>query len=367
MHVLWLGILKAAQAEVSAVRMGFRSAAFSHSRLFFSPACEMFLCRNLELDLLLLLLVVVSASLPPPCDVQMIAVNLDYILRWDWNYTHLKIPVTFTVDSDAEEDERLYKQACEGTTERWCDFTHCRLPFSASFLVRVRAEAGLQHSNWTVLNFTPDIDGKLAPPGPVKATADKDMLMLMIPQSVMSDVMKDLQYRVQYWEKFNPNQKGTEVYGSPHAPLRALKSGTEYCVQVSIFSLEYNKSSNYTSPLCIYTKDRSLAWVAIPAVLCGVVLSVVLLYIGHKFRRKSEEYPTPEIFLEFSSAPLLLEAQEECFTIAQVIMPAIQPAHTPPEEEQEEENVPDLQAPDFMCHCKNNSVQDSGFSSGLES
>lgn len=40
----------------------------------------------------------VSASLPAPQNVKMIAMDMNYMLHWDWNYTQLENPVTFTTD-----------------------------------------------------------------------------------------------------------------------------------------------------------------------------------------------------------------------------------------------------------------------------
>ncbi|KAF4086705.1 hypothetical protein AMELA_G00087380 [Ameiurus melas] len=320
---------------------------------------------HLDLKLTLLLIMTVSAFLPCPHNVKMIAVDMDYMLHWDWNYTHLENPVNFTAEYTfpSSEDEHIpYKRVCEGSRDRWCNFTHCRLHFSGMYWVRVRAEAGLQHSDWTTITFTLDEDVLLSSPSIVNVMADIDVLTLTISKSVMSDPMK-LQYRVQYWERLKPEQKHMEVYDSPHAPLSSLTSRTEYCVQVSFFSQIYNKSSNYTSPQCVYTKGHSLVWQTILAMLCSIPLLGAFLYMCHKFRRKSFVYTTPESILAFSSAPLLLEVQEECYMVAHVIIPAIPLTHTL----KEQEHTPELQPSQSICKWNDGSKQDSGFSSGLES
>lgn len=43
-------------------------------------------------------------------------------------------------------------------------------------------------------------------PSSVSVKADRDVLTLTISKTVMSDVMKDLKYRVQYWERLKPEQ-----------------------------------------------------------------------------------------------------------------------------------------------------------------
>ncbi|XP_060785114.1 interferon alpha/beta receptor 1a-like [Neoarius graeffei] len=324
---------------------------------------------HIDLKLTLLLIMAVSASLPAPQNVKMIAMDMNYMLHWDWNYTQLENPVTFTTDYvywNVQDNESSYKRACEGSSECWCDFTPSGLYFSGSFLLRVRAEAGLQHSNWTTKRFTPDEDVLLMSPSSVSVKADRDVLTLTISKTVMSDVMKDLKYRVQYWERLKPEQKHVADYDSTHAPLSSLKSWTEYCVQVSVFSLEYSKSSNYTSPQCVSTTGQPLVWLIILLVLCSIPLLGAFLYKCHKFRRKFSVFTAPESIHAFPPGPLLLEVQEEYCTVALVITPAIQPTHTL-EEEQEQEHDPELQAPEFTDNWSAGSVQDSGFGPGLES
>ncbi|KAK3543339.1 hypothetical protein QTP70_018067 [Hemibagrus guttatus] len=233
----------------------------------------------------------VLASLPAPHQVEMIAEDANYMLQWYCNYTHLEIPVTFTAEYTyyrERNDEGSYKRVCEDSRECRCDFTHCRLPFSASFQIRVRAEAGLQRSEWATKRFSPDLDVKLMSPR-VNVTAHKDVLTLTISESVLSDTMK-LQYRVQYWERLKTEEKHTEVHASPHVPLSSLKSCTEYCVQVKVFS-PYNKSSNYSSPQCESTTGCPFAWLGI---LFIIPLFGAVIY--YKFRRSSV-YTVPENML----------------------------------------------------------------------
>ncbi|XP_017326416.1 interferon alpha/beta receptor 1a isoform X2 [Ictalurus punctatus] len=282
----------------------------------------------------------VSAFLPCPQNVKMTAIDMNYMLHWDWNYKHLENTVNFTAEyafQYSEDETEPYKRACECSRESWCNFTCCKLCFSGRYWVRVRADAGPQHSNWTYINFIPDEDVLLSSPSIVNVMADIDVLTLTISKSVMSDQMK-LKYRVQYWERRKPEQ-------------------------VSFVSQIYNKSSNYTSPQCVYTKGRPLVWQTILAMLCCILLLGTFLYMCHKFRRNSSVYIIPESILAFSSAPLLLELQEECYTIAHVISPAIPLTHTL----KEQEHTPELQALQSICQWNDDSVQDSGFSSGLGS
>ncbi|XP_062861624.1 interferon alpha/beta receptor 1a-like isoform X2 [Trichomycterus rosablanca] len=210
---------------------------------------------RLDLRLTLLVIFTVSASLPSPQNLEMTAVDRNYMLQWDWNYTHPGNFVTFTAEFTFWNDqynEISYSRACEGLRKRQCNFTSFNLPFSGSFLIRARAKTEQQQSNWTKIRFTPDEESKLSPPSRVDVKADVGVLTLTISESVMSSVM-NLQYSVLYWESSTPTQKHEKVFESTYAPLTSLKHRTEYCVQVNIFSLEHRKNSSYTSPQCVRT------------------------------------------------------------------------------------------------------------------
>ncbi|KAK2850397.1 hypothetical protein Q7C36_009180 [Tachysurus vachellii] len=316
---------------------------------------------DLQLSLLFTMTLTVSASLPAPQQVKMITQDENYMLQWDCNYGQLENPVSFTAEHVYYSDrnnEGLYKRVCEGSTECRCDFTHCGLDFHGSFQIRVRAEAGLLRSEWATVRFTPDEEVILMPPQ-VNVTTDKDVLTLTISKLVLSDKMK-LQYRVLYWEKLKPEEKHMEVYASPHVPLSLLKSCTEYCVQVSLLS-PYANSSNYSSLQCKRTTGCPFAWL-------GILFAIPLFgaFVCHKCRRTYPVYTTPESMLAIPSTPSLLEVQEERWTVAHVITPAIEPKNTV-DKEQEQENTAEPQAPESIGQRSHGSVQDSGFSSGLGS
>ncbi|KAG7331527.1 hypothetical protein KOW79_005496 [Hemibagrus wyckioides] len=315
---------------------------------------------DLQFRLLLIMAVTVLASLPAPHQVEMIAEDANYMLQWYCNYTHLEIPVTFTAEYTyyrERNDEGSYKRVCEGSRECRCDFTHCGLPFSASFQIRVRAEAGHQRSEWATERFSPDLDVKLMSPR-VNMMADKDVLTLTISELVLTDTMK-LQYSVQYWEKLKPEEKHTEIHASPHVPLSSLKSCTEYCVQISVFS-PYNQQSNYSSPQCESTTGCPFAWL-------GILFIIPLFgaFIYYKCSRRSSVYTAPDSMLDFPPAPSLLEVQEECWTVAHVVTPAIESTHTV-KDEQEQKHIEEPQVPESIHQWSHVSVLDSGFSSGLE-
>ncbi|KAF5903285.1 interferon alpha/beta receptor 1a-like isoform X2 [Clarias magur] len=325
--------------------------------------------QSLALSLALLLIGTVSASLPRPQHAEMTAVDMNQTLHWDCNYTQLESPVNFTVMyaySNFKENEDKYKQACSGSSECRCDFRRFKLDFMASYVVRVRAEAGNQHSDWTLRRFTPHEDVQLSLPR-FTMKADRAVIVLTISESVMSAVMP-LQYSVRYWERLDPQQENTIVYDGPHAPLRSLKSQTEYCVQVSTFSEGYKKFSNYSSAQCVYTTGETGVWVWLTPLILLFASAVVgaSVYTYYKCRRNLPVFTAPESILAVPSVPLLEGVQEECCTIAHVITPAIPLTHTG-NEEQEEDDVPELQAPESSCHWTDGAAQDSGFSSGLES
>ncbi|XP_053352030.1 interferon alpha/beta receptor 1a-like isoform X1 [Clarias gariepinus] len=322
----------------------------------------------MSLILSLILTGTVAASLPGPQHAKMIAVDMNHTLYWDCNYTQLHSPVNFTVDYTFSH-EVSYKPACAGSSECRCDLSRFNLSFGGEYKVRVRAEAGNQYSNWTLINFTPENEVQLSSPR-VNMKADRDMIILTISESVMSADLTKLSNSVQYWEKLKPQQKHTHVDESPHVLLSSLKSQTEYCVQVKIFDGIYGRTSNYSSPQCVYTTGEGRIWVWLtPLILLfGSAVVGAFIYVYYKCKRNRSVFTAPESILVVSSVPLLKEVQEECCTIAHVIPAAIPLTRRVNEEqEQEEDDVPELQAPESLCHWSDGTVHDSGFSSGKES
>ncbi|KAI4903470.1 hypothetical protein NFI96_029699 [Prochilodus magdalenae] len=308
-----------------------------------------------------------SMSLPSPQDVRMFAVDLNYTLRWSWSDSQLNDSVNFTASYtfwDVRGDEESYKQACGGSGERWCDFTHCQLSFDGSFQIRVRAEAAGRHSNWTYRRFTPDEDVVLGPPSGVNMKGDEEMVLLDIARPVMSSVMK-LQYEVRYWERLQPKETHLMVYNDLHAALTSLKPWTEYCVQVRVFHEGYNKSSSLTSPSCVSTTGGPVFWPSVLTVLCCLSLVVAGLYMCWRLLRKFTSYQTPNSITGLPlDHPPLLEAQELRCSIALVTAPTPQ-LQSPQLPLQEWDGSGAFQA--VSCQWSRGSEQDSGIGSGEES
>ncbi|XP_036417779.1 interferon alpha/beta receptor 1a-like isoform X1 [Colossoma macropomum] len=321
----------------------------------------------LHVGLNLLVLFSASASLSSPYDVRMIAVDLNYTLQWAWSDSQLNDSVNFTAAYafwNIKDDEGSYKQACAGSGEHWCDFTHCKLHFKGSFQTRVRAEAAGRHSNWTHLRFTPDEHVLLGPPSEVNMQGDVEMVILNISKSVMNSLMK-VQYEVQYWEQQQPDQKHLKIYNDPYAPLTSLKPWTEYCLQVRVFNKDYSKNSSFTSPRCVSTTGRRLVWLKVLTALCCILLLGAVVYMCCRLRRKISVYQTPNSILCLPlDHPPLLEAQELRCSIVFVSAPTPR-LESPQLLLQEQDGTGEFQA--VSCQGSNGSEQDSGIGSGEES
>ncbi|XP_072542578.1 interferon alpha/beta receptor 1a-like isoform X2 [Salminus brasiliensis] len=293
----------------------------------------------------------------------MVAVDMNYTLQWAWRSKQLNGSVNFTADYAFWQDDGSYKQACKGSGELKCDFTH-KLNFRGTYQIRVRAEANSKHSNWTHLRFTPDEDVLLGPPSKVDMEVHMDMIILIISESVMSSVMT-LRYKLWYWERLKPEQMDQKVFENPHASLTSLKPWTEYCVQVSVFNQDYNKRSNFTSPQCVSTTGQHLAWLRWLAVLCSILVLGFLLLFFCRFTRNLPEYKTPDSILGLPfDHPPLLEAQEMSCDVA--LVTALTPQLESPQlSQQQYDGIAELQA--VSCQWSNGSEQDSGIGSGEES
>ncbi|KAJ8352563.1 hypothetical protein SKAU_G00240390 [Synaphobranchus kaupii] len=156
----------------------------------------------------------VTTVLYSPYNVTMEAVNTRYILLWDWDQTQANYTMTFTsayTYSNNKHIEESYRTACNRTAKRQCDFSHQNLFYSASYVVRVRAEGKRESSPWFVRRFCPDEQASLGPPSRVEVRSGEAMLNIIIAEPLtvyntsMSTILP-LSYRVQYWEKHNPQR-----------------------------------------------------------------------------------------------------------------------------------------------------------------
>ncbi|KAJ8282234.1 hypothetical protein COCON_G00047530 [Conger conger] len=312
--------------------------------------------------------ITVTTALHSPYNVRMEPVNSRHILLWDWDQTQANCTTTFTSDYNYSNKEKTedYKRVCYRTAGRSCDFSRQNLSYSGSFVLRVRAEAEGEISAWSSRKFSPDQQA-LEPPSHVEVQSGEAMLTVIITEhltvyNLPMSALEPLSYRVQYWEKHNPQRNRTQELEVTQGTLTALKPQTEYCLSVCIFHREEETSSPYTSTQCVKTggRDPLLGWyiLLMIVILCCVMLAT--WFIFHR-REKIMSLFLPPTLPSSLQDPLpsavchLLEPREESCTA--LVQPAVQ---TPG-------GLELWRAEQAATPPQYRSNQDSGFSSGGES
>ncbi|XP_074551562.1 interferon alpha/beta receptor 1b-like isoform X2 [Halichoeres trimaculatus] len=316
-----------------------------------------------------------------PQNLHLLTLNTNYTLIWDWNQDSADAPhVTFTTQYIPAYKLVLKKNivwytACEDSSHRSCDLTKFDLYYKSIYSLRVRASVNGNHSKWVLREFCPDTDANVGPPSKVDlspAGSDLDVFItdpLTNNNTSMRENLNNLYYKIQYWEHSEDSQV-LKVFSLQSrvnvVTLPSLKAWTWYCVRVQTQGDDYyNKSSSFTSPLCLQTQGP-LPWWKILLYFLGSVLVffllVLILLCGSFwcFRTlKSTLYPSiqlPSHFSEYlcdsprSDVPHLLISDSESELLCEKVTicpetPVLE-VHQPPHDA--------LQEPDIR-HSRHNS------------
>uniref|UniRef100_A0A3P9M6T1 Fibronectin type-III domain-containing protein n=1 Tax=Oryzias latipes TaxID=8090 RepID=A0A3P9M6T1_ORYLA len=241
----------------------------------------------------------VATELPPPQDLTMVAINTNYTLRWNYKQSAaLPYQVTFTTEFISKymltikKKPPVWKPACKESPEHSCELTSFDLYYFSIYKLRVRASVNGNHSAWAFKEFCPDKDTGIGPPSSVKLTLAGYSLEVSIvdpltsTNSSMKDYMADLSYNIRYWERHEDEEAliiKTISTNSNVVALSDLEPLTWYCVRVQSYTKYYNRSSSFTSPLCMKNDGHAPCWqilLIFMAFLVIVVPLVVLLAVG---------------------------------------------------------------------------------------
>ncbi|KAK2839395.1 hypothetical protein Q5P01_013135 [Channa striata] len=235
----------------------------------------------------------VGAELTPPRYVSLITLNTNYTLSWDWPQSPAEShAVTFTTQYVAKYKLNLKKKAltwstaCEETSRRSCDLTSLKLHYLGVYVLRVRANANGSHSDWVMKEFCPDKDAALGPPSKVHlahAGGDLDVNIsdpLSSTDSSMKELISMLYYNILYWENSADPQIQSVSKSANLVTLPNLKSWTLYCVKVQSRYDFYNKSSSFTSPLCMQTEGVSPWWQIFLFFLGSLILCFLVILLS---------------------------------------------------------------------------------------
>ncbi|XP_061698323.1 interleukin-10 receptor subunit beta isoform X3 [Syngnathoides biaculeatus] len=188
-----------------------------------------------------------------------------------------------------------WSDACDNSPSKSCDLTWCDLHYLGIYMLRVRANENLSHSNWVEKEFCPEKHAAVGPPSKVKLAPTENNLDVCISpplassKNSMKNVLTKLYYYIAYWEHsvekqvLQPQIVNTN---SNMVTLRDLKPWTLYCVSVQSRSDLHNKSSKFYLPHCIHTEGTIHWWQTVLYFLGSLLMggSAVLLLMYIHFR-----------------------------------------------------------------------------------
>ncbi|XP_047670705.1 interferon alpha/beta receptor 1a-like [Tachysurus fulvidraco] len=329
--------------------------------------CALMLCRTS----------VVCVSLPVPQNITLWTLNINYVLKWDWETAQAPddaLNVTFTAQYLAmfklkkPKNKQDWKPLCESTSEHVCDFSSVQLHYLGVWLLRLRAQSGQNVSSWVKIEFCPDRDAVIGPPSAVNVTPVKGLLQVVITDpltftnSSMKDLLPNLYYIIEYWKKSSSAEKSNNLTSANNLViLPGLESWTWYCVRVQSKEDYYKKTSAFSPAYCIQTDGQIPYWQIVLYFLLslGVCFLVILSFFMFTLRVvkviKSTFFPSlllPSHIQEYlfdsntSDMPHLLSTEplEICYDRLELLPPdpevtevhkIILEVHLPPETSQQ--------------------------------
>ncbi|XP_027629769.1 interferon alpha/beta receptor 2 isoform X3 [Tupaia chinensis] len=225
----------------------------------------------------------VMGMVPPPKNVRMNSVNFKNILQWE-SPAFPKGNLTFTAQYLSY---RKFQDKCSGTALMECDFSS--LSKYGDYILRVRAEFADEHSEWVNITFCPVDDTIIGPPRmQVEVVADSLHIRFLAPQIhyettawTMKSIYDSWVYNLQYW-KNGTDEKFQTTPQYDFTVIRNLEPQTTYCIQVQGFLPDWNKTGEWSEPLCEQTAtdaETTPLWM-VAIILIASIFVAVLVFLG---------------------------------------------------------------------------------------
>ncbi|XP_066542796.1 interleukin-10 receptor subunit beta isoform X2 [Hoplias malabaricus] len=214
---------------------------------------------------------VVLAELPSPRNVTVQTLNMNYILKWDWDQGPGSKDITFTAQYLAKykikQSKYNWTTVCGATTNRYCDLTAENLYYFGMWILRVRAQNKSVSSSWVEVEFCPDINAVLGPPSAVNISAIKGLLQVNITDPLsnantsMKEWVQDMYYVIQYWKESSQMEKPNYLTTKNNLVIiPELDTWTWYCLRVQSRYDFYNKNSVFSPTYCTQTDGQMPYW-----------------------------------------------------------------------------------------------------------
>lgn len=244
---------------------------------------------------------ILCEQMPPPVNLTVQALNTNYTLHWTWagmDTQSAKFTIQYIGKFRLTQNQSNWVTACEDTQTMSCDLNPLNLHYLGIFALRVRATVNGYHSEWAQVDFAPATDAAVGPPIRVLVSPAGNVLEVSIsaPQTVTSTSMKEkihsLYYRILYWEHHASHKKSQAAAvdsANTMVVLEDLKSWTWYCVSVQSRTIEPNRTSAFTDPICISTQGEfqwgKFSWIFGISLLLGFIIVLGIL-LGCFYNKK---------------------------------------------------------------------------------
>ncbi|KAE8621584.1 hypothetical protein XENTR_v10004887 [Xenopus tropicalis] len=195
---------------------------------------------------------------PYPENVTMEALNTNYMLKWDWDYSQHP-NVTFSVENNSEIWPGKWNQVqgCENISRRNCDVSGIYIYGKYNF----RVAASLDNNNRTLsraLRFNPEKDTVIGPPSNVSTElyGTKLHVNVLKVEAFHNDDLKnycDWEYNLIYWKDSASDREEKTLNEKVGRFTIEVEASTTYCLTVRVVCQTHNRSGLFSETQCITT------------------------------------------------------------------------------------------------------------------
>lgn len=286
---------------------------------------SVFSCLSaLSLCSVVYVITVLSESVPIPENVSVKSQDMGLVLEWDPPQNATNEVFNYTAEL---KGWREYEPVCLRSSSLSCDFTD-DINIFGTYQLRVRTELHGETSEWVeTKDFTVDRITEISAPRVElrsrKGQTEVDITDPPMRRKSLRDYFSQISYLIRFWKKGEAKKEELIRYQN-RVMLPDLEPLVNYCVEVAILCLDYNKTSQLSNTTCVTNSPSSEAepWLIAVVLLvsCLVVLvAVVLIFLAVWYSYKGFRiiFPDPKLpenlkqFLSQQSQSPILSAMQE--------------------------------------------------------
>nr|XP_019585768.1 PREDICTED: interferon alpha/beta receptor 1 [Rhinolophus sinicus] len=231
----------------------------------------------------------VENKLPPPENIQVIAKNQVYVLKWDYTYENMTFQAQWLsayLKKIPENHSGKWKQIpnCENVRTTQCVFPQNHFQ-KGIYFIRVQAFDGNSTSFWSEEEKFDTDTQTLIPPPVINLKPINNSLRVYIGAPKVSQNKSVYQhypliYEITFWENTS-NAERKIVKKRTDFTFPDLKPLTVYCVKVRaiVEDVKWNNSSVFSDTVCEKTKPGNTSKTWLIAGICTVLSIPFVLYV----------------------------------------------------------------------------------------